>query len=274
MDIGVTGTDNFLGKHMFDRLKHDSRISSVEAFERAGSDILNKEQVEKFLSGKDAIIHLAAVHRADDITLMRSNLLGTLSLVRAISQTNPKCRLLFSSSFQVYSKSTEDDVITEGFPLGPGSTYGFCKKFEEDLILSELSNSAVFRISNIYGPGCRPFDNSVVATFIHLAKEGKAITITGDGNQSKDFVFVDDIVDAFELALFSKNTGAFNLCSGESVSINRIAELLKAYFPGLNIARKEAGEESLFTRGDYGKAEKVFGWKPKTSFEHGLKKCV
>jgi len=272
MNIGITGARTFLGMHVSERLRHNSNVSELAIFDKP-SDILDKEAVDKFVSGKDVIIHLAAVHRADDVELMRTNLLGTLSLVRAIKEKNTDCRLLFASSFQVYANSTVDDVIDEDFPLRPTTTYGFSKKFEEELVLSQIKNSVIFRISNEYGPGCRPFDNSVVATFIHLAKEGSEISITGSGNQSKDFVFVDDVVKAFELAVLSDAKGIFNICAGESVSINRIAELIKADFPLLKIVHKAASEESLFTRGDYSKAKNILKWQPKTQFEDGLRKC-
>jgi len=273
MNIGITGANDFLGIHTLNRLKNNPEVNGVEIFEKSGSDILNKKSVEVFVSGKDVIIHLAAVHRAEDIELMRTNLLGTLSLVKAIKETNPDCRLLFSSSFQVYANSTKEDVIGEDFPLGPTTTYGFSKKFEEELILSNVKDSAVFRISNVYGPGCRPFDNSVVATFIHLAKEGKEIIVTGSGDQSKDFVFVDDVVDAFELAVFSKEKGIFNICTGESVSINRLVGLLNKDFPRLKVARRTGEDGGFSTRGSCKKAEKIIKWKPRTLFEDGLKKC-
>ncbi|MFH1669541.1 MAG: NAD(P)-dependent oxidoreductase [Candidatus Woesearchaeota archaeon] len=274
MDIGLTGADNFLGTHMLASLKDDSRVSNVTAFDGKGADLLDKQAMETFVSGKDVIIHLAAVHRAEDIELMRTNLLGTLSLVNAIKEKNPDCRLLFSSSFQVYKESKKTDIIDETFPTEPNTTYGFSKKFEEELILSQINNSAVFRISNEYGPGCRPFDNSVIATFIHLAKEGKGININGSGDQSKDFVHVTDVVDAFIRAVFSEVKGIFNICTGESISINRIVDLLKGRFPELEVTRNPESEEGSSTKGSYEKAKKLINWKPKTAFKEGIKECM
>jgi UDP-glucose 4-epimerase len=274
MDIGITGHGGFLGKCVFDRLKGNKKVSSVEGFGHPEQDILDRASVERFVSGKDVIIHLAALNRADEMDIMKVNLLGTLSLVKAIKEKNPACRLLFSSSFQVYSNSTEKDTIDEDFPVGPLTAYGLSKRFGEELALSQLDGCAVFRISNIYGPGCRPFYNSVVATFLHLAKEGKEISINGSGSQLRDFVFVDDVARAFELAVFSKVSGIFNICTGEAISMNTVAELIKREFPKLKIAHKAAEEGSFSTRGSYEMAKKAFKWVPKTRFEDGLKKCL
>jgi UDP-glucose 4-epimerase len=273
MDIGITGAKGFLGTHILDRLKRDSKIDSVSGFDLPEGDIFNIPSLEKFVSGKDVIIHLAALNRADDAELMRVNVLGTLFLIKVIKQKNPSCRLVFASSFQVYSKSDEKDTIDEDFPTVPVSIYGLSKRFCEEMIVSMLDNYAVLRISNIYGPGCKPFYNSVVATFVQLAKDKKPISITGKGTQSRDFVFVDDVAKAFEFAAISKENGIFNICTGESVSLNHLAELLNKDFPNIEIKHTPSEEKFISTKGDYRKAKKDLRWSPSINFEQGLKRC-
>lgn len=273
MDIGITGHNGFLGKHVSARLK-SSKVVSILGFGHPGSDLMDNGQVETFVSGKDVIVHLAALNRAEDSEIMKVNLIGTLNLVKAIKQLNPKCRLVFASSFQVYSKSGEKDIIDENFSKNPLSIYGFSKKFAEEIIASQLKNYAVLRISNIYGPGCRPFYNSVIATFIQLAKEGKTLKINGAGGQSRDFVFVEDVAEAFSLAASSEENGIFNICTGEPFSLNQMATLLKKDFPKLKVERVPAVEEKIFVRGSYEKAKKLLKWSPRIRFEEGLRKCV
>jgi nucleoside-diphosphate-sugar epimerase len=272
MDIGITGQKGFLGRHVSARLKTDKNIS-IAGFDHPELDLMDKSQVDKFVSGKDVIIHLAALNRAEDADIMRVNLVGTLNLVQAIRKLNPKCRLVFASSFQVYGKSSEKDIIEEKFATLPLSIYGFSKKFGEELISSHLDNYAILRISNIYGPGCRPFYNSVIATFIQLAKDGKTLTINGSGDQSRDFVFVDDVAEGFSLAAASKQSGTFNVCTGEPVSLNQIVALLKKDFPKLNVERVPAAEEKIFVKGSFEKAKKLLKWSPRVRFEEGLRKC-
>jgi nucleoside-diphosphate-sugar epimerase len=273
MKVGITGHKGFLGNFIFNRLQDNSNVESVEGFDLPEAELFDKAALENFVKDKDVIIHLAALNRAEELELLRVNLLGTFSLVEAIKASNPDCRLVFSSSFQVYGRSDKDDVVDEEFPTDPLSTYGFSKKFGEEMIAYTLKNHAILRISNIYGPGCRPFYNSVIATFVHLAKEGKQIEITGSGEQSRDFVFVDDVVDAFETASLSDKTGIFNICTGESINLNRIAELLKKDFPDLQVSHKPADEQVLHVNASFDKAKTELGWQPKTLFEQGLRKC-
>lgn len=273
MKIGITGHKGFLGNYILGRLKANSKVRSVEGFDRPDKDIFDKESLKEFVRDKDVIIHLAALNRAEDMELLNVNLLGTFSLIEAIAEFNPKCRLVFASSFQVYASSKKEDIISEDFATAPVSIYGFSKRFGEEMIAYRLKNYAILRISNIYGPGGRPFYNSVIATFVHLAKEGKSITITGSGGQARDFVFVDDVVDAFELASFSDRSGIFNICSGEATPMNTLAAALKKSFPKLKVEHKNSDEEVIVTKGSYQKAKAAFGWKPKTVFEEGLRKC-
>ena len=273
MNIGITGAKGFLGTHILDRLKRDSKINSVDGFDLPEGDLFNIPSLKKFVSGKDVIIHLAALNRADDAELMRVNVLGTLSLVKVIKEKNPSCRLVFASSFQVYSKSDEKDIIDEDFPTAPVSIYGLSKRFCEEIIVSMLGDYAILRISNIYGPGCKPFYNSVVATFVQLAKDRKPLSISGKGTQSRDFVFVEDVARAFELASLSKEKGIFNICTGESISLNHLAELLKKEFPSLEVKNTPSDEKFISTKGDYKKAKNAFKWSPSINFEQGLKRC-
>lgn len=274
MRIGLTGADNFLGSYALERLKNSISVGSIDSLSVPAYDEENSDAVERFVKDKDVIVHLAAVHRADDLELMRKNLLGTLAIVNAIKGCNPSCRLIFSSSFQVYAESTADDRISEDFQIGPANTYGFCKRFEEEIILSQVNDHVIFRLSNIYGPGCKPFNNSVIATFIYLAREGKGIRITGSGDQSKDFVFVGDIVDAIEAAIDSRETGIFNICTGESISINEVVDLIRGYFPDLEVEHADGSDSGYSTKGSYEKAGSALGWKPKTPFKDGIKECV
>jgi UDP-glucose 4-epimerase len=112
----------------------------------------------------------------------------------------------------------------------------------------------------------------VIGKFLKLKKENKPLTIYGDGKQTRDFVYVDDVVKANILAMKSKKVGSgeiINICSGKNYSINYITKLIggkKVYLP----ARKGEMKHAL---GDNSLAKKILRWKPEISLEEGIKKC-
>ena len=273
MNVGITGSKGFLGNYVSALLKKNENVSSVDGFDLPESDIFDQDALKNFVEGKDAIIHLAALNRAEDSELMRVNVEGTKSLANSVKENNPRCRLVFASSFQVYGKSTNEDIIEENFPKDPLSVYGKSKLAGEKIIADTLQSYAVLRISNIYGPGCKPFYNAVTATFAHLAKEGKPINITGSGEQSRDFIHVEDVAEGIVAATLSKESGIFNLCTGESISLDEMTDILKKDFPDLQVTHQDSDAEILGTKGSFKKARAAFGWEPKKNFQEGFPDC-
>ncbi len=276
MNVGITGHKGFIGSVVFDTFDSDDRFSSVEGFSHPENDLLDDKALQSFVKDKDVIVHLAALNRAEDSDLWEVNTLGTLKLLLALKDYGkPGARIVFASSFQVYRPTFAEEIISESFSLEPNILYGLSKKVGEELIRFYSENFVILRMSNTYGPGGRPFYNSVIATFAHLIKENKPLTIFGDGSQSRDFVFVDDVADAFLKAALSKDVGEFNICTGESVSLNEVIDTISRItkMPVKKVFKPLVVKE-IRQRGSYEKAKNAFGWKPSHTFIEGMKKVL
>ena len=263
MKIAITGADGFLGKAVV-KLLEDKKIPYT-TLDRKKHNLLNSKSLKSLISRKDIIIHLAAVNRGENIELFKVNTLGTLNLLEATSKYAPGSRIIFSSTFQVYQNS---------------GLYGLSKKTTEDLITEYTKKTdlkgTIFRISNIYGPGGKPFYNSVIATFAHLIKTGKPITINGDGSQKRDFIYVDDVVKAIIKASLHKPhkpLEIIDICSGQEITLNEVLKILKIV-SGKNF-------EILYNNGvkekpcptsskNFQKAKSLLNWEPTTSLKKGL----
>ncbi|KKS22997.1 MAG: NAD-dependent epimerase/dehydratase [Candidatus Roizmanbacteria bacterium GW2011_GWC2_41_7] len=159
--IAITGGSGFIGTFLVEKLKQ--RRVSYTLLNRKKHNLLYPNSLKDFVSSKDAIIHLAAKDKDSGLTeMMKTNIGGTMGLMGAIKQWNPSVKLIAASSFLVYI---------------PEDAFGATKKAAEELI-EEYGKQlpikvAILRFSNIYGPGGKPFHNSVISTFVHLIKKGK-----------------------------------------------------------------------------------------------------
>ena len=141
----------------------------------SSKDSINKD----LLSGIDVVIHLAGVMRDSYENLHEGNTTLTLQLLEAIKLYAPNALVIYASSIQAADNT---------------SFYGITKLYSESLLrwygLTYGIKSIIFRFPNVYGPFCKPFYNSVVATFIYQIMHKKEIVIRGDGNQKRDFLYV------------------------------------------------------------------------------------
>lgn len=263
MKIAITGSSGFLGRAVIRKLQ-ENKIAYTELKSNLPSDNL-----KDFVEGKDIIIHLAAVNRGENTNILEVNTLGTISLLEAAAKYAPTSRIIFASSFQIY--------LSKSF-------YGLSKKLAEEQITAYTKRSSlkgtVLRISNIYGPGGKPFYNSAIATFVHLIKEDESIVINGDGLQKRDFIYVDDVAQAITKAvLYNQNESleVIDICSGKESSLNDILKTLEEV-SGKRIKvvyNKVNKEDNWPTQGkDFLKAKKLLGWQPKTQLREGLSKML
>lgn len=263
MKVAITGGEGFLGRAVIKKL--EARNISYTLLNRKKHNLLNSKSLKSLVSGKDVIVHLAAVNRGENFELVKVNTMGTLSLLEAAVQYAPNAKIIFSSTFQVYID---------------GGLYGLSKRFAEDLISQYTKKTGltgiILRISNIYGPGGKPFYNSIIATVVHLIKNGESLKINGDGSQRRDFVYVDDVADAIIKAIGIKLKNPMeiiDICSGRETSINKVLEVLRRV-SGKKIKveyNKEVKEKPWPTRGrNFKKSSRLLGWKPITSLGKGL----
>ena len=216
MNIAITGAGGFIGTHLIHEL--EKRKISYDALNRQKHDLFNSKSLKDFVLNKDIIVHLAGVNKDGDLEdILKVNILGTKTLLDAITAYNKNVKLIFASSFGVYQEH---------------NIFGLSKKIAEELIYKYTSmyafNSIILRYSNIYGLGARPFTNSAIATFVHLAKTGKPITLYEDGTQERDYLYIADAIQAllvsFQFNL--KKTETYDVYSGKTTSLNEVIKII------------------------------------------------
>ena len=316
MRVMVTGGAGFIGSHLVDKLLHEgeeviavdnlssgslsnlaeARHSRLGKFSFQRVDITSSALAELIKRHKPEIIfHLAAqvdVRKslADPLHDAMVNIFGTLNLLHAADQ-NGVAKVVFTSSGGcIYGEPGEDRLpVTEKqvyLPAAmPESPYGVSKKVMLDYLryfkaIKGLDYTAL-ALSNVYGPRQEPasevgLEGQVVAIFSRKMLGGRPATIYGDGKQTRDFVYVDDVVSAF-MATREKGSGELiNIGSGKELSVNelfsRLAELTGSRFEP-QYAPARPGELQRIVI-DASKAEKVLGWRPQVSLEDGLKQTV
>jgi len=292
----VTGGLGFIGSHVTDELVKQGHETIVIDNESTGTiknlhpsaryeqaDITNYESIAPLFEGADCVFHLAALPRIlpsfqDPKTFLRVNVEGTINCFKAAMDAKVN-RFILSSSSSVYGN--EFTLPTpETNPVCPLNPYAF-QKFEAESycrILRQDSDLEVvaLRYFNVYGP--RSFNekdkfsaySSPVCIFIKKKAEGLPMPITWDGEQKRDYVFVEDVARANVRAArapLEKKFDIFNVGSGENHTVNEIAEIIggeKIYIP------KRPGEARL-TLADITKARTMLAWEPTMKFEEGIK---
>ena len=288
----VTGGAGFIGSHLVERLVfqgHEvmviddlssgklSNLDSVkEKIKFHHLDVASVEAESKF-DGQELVFHLAA--RADIVPsivkpteYMLANVFGTLRVLEAVRKYSVN-RLIYTASSSCYGIATEVPT-SESAPIEPMYPYALSKWIAEEMVFHWTKlyklNAMSLRLFNVYGPRARTSGNygAVLGVFFAQRLAGQPLTIVGDGTQSRDFVYVDDVVDAFILAGESKESGyAVNIGSGNPIPVNRVAEIIGG--GTINIPHRP-GEPDV-THADTGLALQKFGWKPKTDFASGMR---
>lgn len=308
MRVLVTGGAGFIGSHLSRRLLADGHTVAVvdnlsngsreavpagAAFTKA--DVARPDEIAPvFAAGFDAVCHLAgqvSIIRAFDnpVADLRTNTEGTIVILQqCLAHKVP--RLVYASSMTAYGAC---NVVPtpESEPCEPDSYYGITKFAAERYVhataarpdlKSPLSVTSL-RMFSVYGPG-QALDNpyqGVLGIFIGKLLRGEPITIFGSGEQTRDFVYIDDIVEGWVRALATPaSRGAIiNLGSGQSRSINQLAaEAIEAFgLPpgGHPVAHAPARPgEQLRVEADIARAGAILGWKPATPFAAGLAETV
>ena len=294
MKILVTGGAGFIGSHLVkaldaqghevfvvDNLSSGKRENVPSHIKLIEGDIRIMDQHKNLPNKVDAIFHLAAQidvrHSVTDPLFDASvNVQGTISVLEYAIKSGAQ-RIIFSSSGGAIYGST--DIIPTHERVNPASSspYGIAKFAAEEYVklYSRLHNLhyVVLRYSNVYGPGqSGSLESGVIAIFSELAFNQKPLTVFGDGEQTRDFVYVGDVVRANLAALATQVQDTFNICTGEETTINQLVANLKNVVPhDLDIANTPAkkGEERRSCLAPQ-KANKYLGWKPLKSLEQGL----
>src|SRR5688572_22680929 len=260
MKILVTGGAGFIGSNLVLRLMNDDRITIVKVldnletgrfanisvfkghdkFEFIEGDIRNYAICLEAIKGIDVVSHQAALGSVprsvkDPITTHEVNATGTLNIFHAARENKIK-RVVYAASSSTYGDHPDLPKVENkiGAPISP---YGVTKLVNElyAKVFAELYDMEFIglRYFNVYGPHQNPAGPyaAVIPLFIKSLLEGKAPVINGAGDSSRDFTFVEDVVQANLLAMFTDNVNAvnqvYNIAKGEQTSLNQLFEMLK-----------------------------------------------
>ena len=291
----VTGGAGFIGSHLTDYLlKENCKVTVIDNFSSGridnlaqhkknknlrivNADVADFNKIKKYFNGIDYVFHLAAL--ADIVPSIKnplsyhhSNVEGTISVLEASRINNIK-RFIYAASSSCYG-IPEKYPTPETAPTNPQYPYALTKYLAEQYVLHwnkvyDLPSLSL-RMFNVYGPRSRTSGayGAVFGVFLAQKIAGKPFTIVGDGNQTRDFGFVSDVVKAYVLSAKSDlKREIFNVGSGENQSVNKLANLLggenKIYIP------KRPGEPDK-TLADITQIKKKIGWQPKISLEEGV----
>ncbi len=204
----------------------------------------------------------------------RTNVEGMHCVVEAAEKNNLK--IVFSSSAAVYGDY--DKPVAETDILNPKSPYAENKRDAEELMKKLKIKNIALRYFNVYGPDQSAQYAGVITAFIKNALQGKDLIIYGNGEQVRDFIFVEDIVRANIAAMQYDNEkfDVFNVASGTKTTIKRLAEIIIALTKSsskIDYQPARAGD-ILYSQADASKAKKMFGWEAKISLEEGLQKTI
>lgn len=279
LKIGVTGGSGFLGSLLSKRLK-DAGIYDVKIIDVVGDPLFDPAILKEFVTDADVIYHLAGIKDSKNPDLVRVNVQGTKNLLEVIRKFAPKSHFVFASSFAVYKIPNSGQIVSENFPTEPRNEYGK-SKLEAEKIVREYSNkfnikSTIFRMSNIYGPGDSFGRNSVISDFIDKVRKGETLNIDGDGSQTRDFIFLDDVVSALLKVQADLNSfNIFNIASGEEVSISKLVSTIeKTINRKANIKFSPVGSQGGFWKGDARLAKKLLLWTPSVFLEDGIRRII
>ena len=293
----VTGGAGFIGSHLVDRLAPENRVivldnlftgqmsnleTSKDRITFINGDILDKVLLTGLAAQVDIIFHLAAnvgVMRSinDPYFDMEVNVRGTLNLLEACCDSKVE-RLVYSSSGVVFGEARYQP-IDEEHPVNPESPYAVSKLAAENYCFAfhkvRSVPVTVLRYFNVYGPRQDTSEYaSVLSIFSRRIREGKPLTIFGDGKQTRDFVFVEDVVSANILAATQpKAIGEiFNIATGKETNLEQLASII------VQISNKE--NQVIYADSRPGeirrswanieKAQRVLGYNPETNLEEGL----
>ena len=293
-NVIVTGGSGFIGSHLVERLLADghtvrvldnfstgrldnlSRVRNNTCLTIHEVDVADSEAVQEFFAGVDWVFHLAAL--ADIVPSIehplhyhRTNVDGTVAVVEAARKSGVS-RFVYVASSSCYGipdsyPTAETEIIKPEYP------YALTKYLGEQIVLHWYKVYGLptisLRLFNVYGPRSRTSGTYGAVFGIFLAQKlaGNPFTVVGDGNQTRDFTFVTDVVDALMCAAQSQQVGeVFNVGSGISHSVNELVELLQGevvYIP------KRPSEPDV-TLADTTKIRSQLQWNPTVSFEQGV----
>jgi nucleoside-diphosphate-sugar epimerase len=290
----VTGGAGFIGSNLVDELLargHNVRVIDNFATgkrtnlspraELIEADIRGGAGLQHAFAGVDCIFHVAALPRiplsiAQPVETHMTNVVGTLNVLIAARDAKVR-RVIYSGSSSVYGEQSKMPLVETMTP-NPLNPYALQKYVGEQYsrMFHRLfgMETLALRYFNVYGQRMASEGAyvTVISAFLAACKRGEALTIHGDGEQTRDFTHVSDIVAANILAMDATTADgrAINIGAGRNVSINRIAELIG----GARVYAPSRAGDMRDTLADTHEAQRILGWRPQVSVEEGVRQLL
>jgi len=300
--ILVTGGAGFIGSHLCERLLNDghevisldnyftgSKRNIVHLMDNHYFEVVRHDVTQPFFIEVDEIYNLACpaspVHyQYNPIKTVKTSVMGAINMLGLAKRI--KAKILQASTSEVYGDPQvhpqTEDYWGHVNPIGPRSCYDEGKRVAETLFMSYHEQNDVrikiIRIFNTYGPKMHPNDGRVVSNFIVQALKGQDITIYGEGNQTRSFQYVDDLIEGMLKMMGTREDflGPVNIGNPGEFTIRELAEKVidltgsksKLVFMPL------PQDDPMQRKPDISLAKKELGWEPKIKLEEGLKKTI
>ena len=297
--ILVTGCCGFIGSHLAERLlkggedvlgidnfdpyyPRQLKLKNLEALkEHKGFQFVEESilgDLEHLFRKVSIVYHQAAIAGVrnslrDPLRYVENNVLGTANILN-LSRNSGVKKVVFASSSSVYGEVAESELpLEESHKLEPISPYGYSKKLCEEIchMYSRVWGLALvsLRYFTVYGPRQRP--DEAFSKFIKKILKGEPVEVYGSGEQTRDFTYISDAVDATLLAA-RKGHGIYNIASGSRITLNKALSLISRISglePRIVPKEKQQGDVS-HTWASISKARKELGYRPKIPLEQGL----
>jgi UDP-glucose 4-epimerase len=296
--ILVTGGSGFIGSHLseslaknnkvviLDKLIHGNKVENFKNIQFVKGDVRNLDLLRKLSKNCDIIYHLAAIIGVDvvserNLETMEYEFEG-LKNICICARENKISRIIYSSSSGVYGKLNYNRNVSENVTVAPVSAYAMAKRSGELYLqnfYSEFNISSIaVRLFNVYGP--RQDKRMVIKRFIQNAIKNEPLLIYGNGNQTRDFTYIDDCIKVFKLLGSVKGFHILNSSKGKEYNINYIAKKIikllnsKSKIIHIKVPAKLKEFQVEKRCGNSNNLRKLIKYKPSTDFEKGLKKTI
>jgi UDP-glucose 4-epimerase len=288
----VTGGAGFIGSHVVDRLRRDGLRTRVfdlrqspyhggESVDYRLGDLRDLHAVHAAMRGCDAVVHLAAAADVDEVArnpvaAEAVNATGTVNVLEAARRAGVQ-RVIYASTIWVYSNA--EGAVDEDTSVGVPEHLYTATKLAGEMYCHSYSAlydlpCTILRFGIPYGPRARPA--AVIPIFIRKALAGEPLTIAGEGRQSRQFVYVEDLADGVVSALAPTAAGrTYNLVGGETVSVRAIADTVRDLVGDVDVVHTPARSADFQgARVSGARAAEELGWRPRISFAEGVQRYL
>ena len=303
MKVLVTGGGGFIGSHLVDRLlaegkqvrvldnfatgKREHLLDRIGDIELVEGDVQSYERAHTAMVDIEVVFHQAALPSVprsvqDPLTSNATNVTGTLNVLLNARDADVR-RVVFASSSSVYGANPElpkrEDMAT--LPIAPyavakQAAESYCRSFTHVFGLETVA----LRYFNVFGPRQDPLSqySAVIPNFITAALDGREPVIFGDGEQSRDFTYIDNVVEANIRAMSAEGVAGatYNVAAGERTSLNRLIELVAEITGRPLDPRYEDPRpgDVRHSEADVSRARSELGYEPRVSLEEGLRRTI